>query len=127
MAEGILRNIAGDLFEVFSAGSNPAGYVHPGALEALKEIGIDASEHTSKHLDQFIDAGIHTVVTVCGNADQACPTFPGMVNRYHWGFEDPPKAIRADETEIDAFRRIRDEIAKVFGAYVEGYREALAK
>ena len=127
MAEGILRSIAGDLFEVFSAGSNPAGYVHPSAIEVLKEIGIDASGHTSKHLDLFLEAGIHTVVTVCGNADQACPVFPGMVNRYHWGFEDPPKAIRSDETEIEAFRRIRDEIAKVFGAYVSGYREIVVK
>ena len=127
MAEGILRNIAGDLFEVFSAGSKPAGYVHPSAIEVLKEIGIDASGHTSKHLDQYIDTGIHTVVTVCGNADQDCPMFPGMVNRYHWGFEDPPKAIRSGETEIEAFRRIRDEIAKVFGAYVDGYREASKK
>lgn len=127
MAEGILRDIAGDLFEVHSAGSKPAGYVHPMAIEAMKEIGIDVSGHTSKHLDQFLEAGIHTVITVCGNADDACPMFPGMVNRYHWGFEDPPKAIRADETELQAFQRIRDEIAKVFGAYVSGYRENLSK
>ena len=124
MAEGILRAAAGDLFEVFSAGSKPKGAVHPLALEALKEIGIDASHHSSDHLDIYLDQGITTVITVCGNADQACPTFPGMVNRYHWGFEDPPHAQREDESELDAFRRIRDEIKLVFEAYAAGYREA---
>lgn len=125
MAEGILRHAAGDLFEIFSAGSKPAGYVHPSAIEVLREIGIDISSHTSKHLDRFLDAGINTVITVCGNADQACPAFPGKVNRYHWGFEDPPKVVRESELEIDAFRRIRDEIRKVFEAYASGFREAL--
>ena len=124
MAEGILRHAAGDLFEVHSAGSKPAGYVHPSAIQALQEISIDITSHTSKHLDQFLDQAIDTVITVCGNADQACPTFPGQVNRYHWGFEDPPKAIREGETEMDAFRRIRDEIEKVFTAYAAGYRQA---
>jgi len=124
MAEGILRNAAPDLFEVHSAGSNPAGYVHPRAIEALAEIEIDISGHESKHMDLFLDAGVDTVITVCDHADQACPAFPGKVNRYHWGFEDPPKAIRPGESEIDAFRRIRDEIRKVFEAYAAGYREA---
>ena len=64
------------------------------------------------------------MITVCGNADQVCPTFPGQVNRYHWGFEDPPHAQREGESEIDAFRRIRDEIKLVFEAYAAGYREA---
>ena len=126
MAEGILRSIAGDLFEVYSAGSNPAGYVHPTAIEVMRELSIDISEHTSKHLDQFLEFGIHTVITVCGNADENCPVFPGMVHRYHWSFEDPPKAIRMDETELQAFQRIRDEIAKGFGAYVSGYRESIS-
>lgn len=126
MAEGILRAAAGDLFEVHSAGSKPAGYVHPLAIEALREIGIDISGHQSKHLDTFKATDIDTVITVCGNADQACPTFPGQLNRYHWGFEDPPKATRSGETEIDAFRRIRDEIRMVFEAFAAGYRQALS-
>jgi arsenate reductase len=126
MAEGILRNAAGDLFEIHSAGSKPAGYVHPNAIEALKEIGIDISSHTSKNLDQFLNLGINTVITVCGNADQACPAFPGKVNRHHWGFEDPPHAVRDGETEMDAFRRIRDEIRKVFEAYAAGYGQAIS-
>jgi arsenate reductase len=126
MAEGILRKGAGDLFEVHSAGSKPAGYVHPRAIEVMAEIGIDLSAHTSKHLDQFLDKRIDTVITVCGNADQVCPVFPGQVNRFHWGFEDPPHAVRPGETELDAFRRIRDEIRKVFEAYAAGYRQALS-
>jgi arsenate reductase (thioredoxin) len=125
MAEGILRNAAGDLFEVSSAGSKPAGYVHPNAIEALKEIGIDISKHTSKHLDQFLNTGIDTVITVCDDANDACSIFPGKVNRYHWGFEDPPKAVKNGESEMDAFRRIRDEIRKVFEAYASGYRQAV--
>jgi arsenate reductase (thioredoxin) len=125
MAEGILRREAGDLMEVCSAGSKPAGYVHPHSIEVLGEIGIDISDHTSKHLDQFLNAGIDTVITVCGKADHACPTFSGKVDRFHWGFEDPPKAMLPGEREIDAFRRIRDEIRKVFGAYAAGYRQAV--
>ena len=125
MAEGILRAAASDLFEVFSAGSKPKGEVHPLAIEALKEIGIDASGHKSEHLDLYLNAGIDTVITVCGNADQACPTFPGKITRYHWGFEDPPHAQREGESELDAFGRIRDEIKLVFEAYAAGYREGV--
>ncbi len=123
MAEGILRAAAGDLFEVYSAGSKPKGVVHPLAIEALQEIGIDASGHKSEHLDQYLHTGIDVVITVCGNADQACPAFPGQVARYHWGFEDPPHAIREGESELDAFRRIRDQIRLVFEAYAHGYRQ----
>ena len=117
MAEAILRKKAGEIVDVYSAGSNPAGYVHPLAIEALKELGIDASGHSSKHLEQFLNAGINTVITVCDNANESCPVFPGEVTRYHWPFEDPPKAVREGESELEAFRRIRDEIKKVFGAY----------
>jgi arsenate reductase len=125
MAEGILRHSAGDLFEVFSAGSKPAGYVHPVAIEVLREIGMDISHHESKHLDQFLSTGIQTVITVCDNANDSCPVFPGHVKRHHWGFEDPPKAVRPSESETDAFRRIRDEIRAVFEAYASGYRDAI--
>ncbi|MBK1875559.1 arsenate reductase ArsC [Pelagicoccus mobilis] len=123
MAEGILRNALGEGYEVHSAGAKPAGYVHPQAIEVMTELGIDMSGHSSKHLDQFLEAGIDTVITVCGNADQACPTFPGLVNRYHWGFEDPPHAQREGEELVDAFRRIRDEIKLVFEAYASGLKE----
>jgi len=126
MAEGILKHAAGDLLDVYSAGSKPAGYVHPSAIQALEEIGIDISDHTSKSLDAFLEDDIQTVITVCGNANEACPVFPGQVARHHWGFEDPPKAQREGESEIDAFRRIRDEIRKVFEAYAAGHRDRLS-
>ena len=123
MAEGILRASASDLFEIYSAGSKPKGGVHPLALKVLTEIGIDASSQKSEHLDLYLDKGITTIITVCGNADRACPSFPSTLNRYHWSFEDPPHAQREDENEIDAFRRIRDEIKQVFVAYAAGFRE----
>lgn len=127
MAEGILRHIADDLFDVHSAGSKPAGYVHPNAIETLKEIDIDISRHQSKHLDQYLNADIDIVITVCDQANESCSVFPGQVRRHHWGFEDPPKAARPGESEMDAFRRIRDEIRQVFEAYAEGYRDALTR
>jgi arsenate reductase len=127
LAEGILRHGAGDLFEVHSAGSNPAGYVHPKAIEVMKEIGIDISRHTSKHMNQFLDQKIDTVITVCGNADQACPRFPGQVNRHHWGFDDPAHAKGTDEEIMAVFRRVRDQIKLVFEAYAAGYREGRKK
>ena len=126
IAEGYLRHVAGDLFEVFSAGSKPAGYVHPLAIEVLNEIGIDISGHRSKHLDEFLNAGIDTVITVCDHANESCPIFPGKVRRHHYGFDDPPKAALPGESEIDAFRRIRDQIRQVFEAYADGYRDAVA-
>ncbi len=81
LAEGILRRALGERYDVQSAGSKPAGYVHPLAVKAMAEIGIDISGHRSKHLDEFLQQPVETVVTVCGNADQACPMFPGQVNR----------------------------------------------
>ncbi len=123
MAEGILRQVGGELFEVHSAGSKPAGYVHPKAMAVMKEIGIDISGHTSKHLNEFLDRKIDTVITVCGKADQACPMFPGQVNRYHWGFDDPAHAEGSEEEVLNVFRRVRDQIKLVFGAYAAGYRE----
>jgi len=123
MAEGILRNAAADLFDIHSAGSKPAGYVHPKAIEALKEIGLDISGHTSKHMNDFLSRDVNTVITVCGNADQACPFFPGQVHRYHWGFDDPAHATGTDAEIMAEFRRVRDQIKLVFEAYAAGYRQ----
>jgi arsenate reductase len=123
MAEGILRTAGGDLLEVHSAGSKPAGFVHPMAIEALREIGIDISSHTSKSMNDFLDRDIETVITVCGNADQACPVFPGQRNRHHWGFDDPAHATGTPEEILEEFRRVRDEIRRVFEAYASGRRE----
>src|SRR3954451_18881953 len=89
LAEGILRAVAGDILDVQSAGSKPAGYVHPLAIKAMQEIGIDISQHRSKPLTEFLDKKVETVITVCGNADQVCPIFPGQANRHHWPFYDP--------------------------------------
>ncbi|PAW76452.1 MAG: low molecular weight phosphatase family protein [Verrucomicrobia bacterium Tous-C9LFEB] len=125
LAEGILEHCAGDLFDVQSAGSKPAGYVHPLAIEVTREIGIDISTHTSKHMNAFLDQQVNTVITVCGNADQACPMFPGQVNRYHWGFDDPAHATGSEEEIRNIFRRVRDQIKLVFEAYAAGYRQAL--
>jgi arsenate reductase len=120
MAEGILRAHAGEIIRVESAGSAPTGQVHPLAIEVMREIGIDISGYRSKHLNEFLDEPVHTVITVCGYADQACPVFPGMVHRYHWGFDDPAKSTGSEAEVITAFRRVRDGIAKVFGAYAAG-------
>jgi arsenate reductase len=123
MAEGILRHAAGDLLDVQSAGSKPAGYVHPNAIEVLEEIGIDISTHQSKHMNDFLDRDVETVITVCGNADQACPMFPGQLNRHHWGFDDPAHAKGTDDEVMNVFRRVRDEIRRVFEAYAAGRRD----
>jgi len=123
LAEGILRAAAGDTLNVQSAGSKPAGYVHPIAIQVMKEIGIDISDHRSKHLDEFLKQPVETVVTVCGNADQACPIFPGQVNRHHWGFYDPAKAEGTDEEKLAVFRRVRGEIKMVFEAYAAGRKD----
>jgi len=123
LAEGILRHAAGDLFDVHSAGSKPAGYVHPKASAVMREIGIDISGHTSKHMNEFLQRKIDTVITVCGNADQACPMFPGRVNRYHWGFDDPAHATGTEEEILAIFRRVRDQTKLVFEAYAAGCRE----
>ncbi len=123
MAEGILRASAGDILDVQSAGSKPSGYVHPLAIRALGEIGIDISAHHSKHMNEFLTQDVETVITVCGNADQACPMFPGQMNRHHWGFDDPAHATGSEDEQMAVFRRVRDEIRRVFDAYAAGRRD----
>lgn len=123
LAEGILRRELGDLFRIESAGSKPAGFVHPLAIKAMLEIGIDISQHHSKHLDVFLEEEIETVITVCGNADQACPVFPGQLNRHHFPFDDPAHATGSEEEQMQVFRRVRDEIDAVFRAYAAGRKD----
>ena len=120
MAEAILRAAAGGVFCVASAGSKPAGYVHPLSIRALAEIGIDLAGHTSKHMNLFLEQPVETVITVCGNADQVCPVYPGQANRYHWPFEDPAHAPGTEDEQMEVFRRVRDEIRRVFEAYARG-------
>lgn len=123
LAEGILRTALGANYNIASAGSKPAGYVHPLGIKAMAEIGIDISGHRSKHLDEFLNQNVETVITVCGNADQACPMFPGQVNRHHWGFDDPAHATGIEEEQMQVFRRVRDEIRRVFEAYAAGRKD----
>ena len=122
LAEGILRAAVAGAADVASAGSDPAGYVHPMAGEVMKEIEIDISAHTSKHLDEFLQREVHTVITVCGNADQACPIFPGQAEKHHWPFDDPAKAMGSEEEIRAVFRRVRDEIRAKFEAYAAEIR-----
>ena len=124
LAEGVLRAAAGGAIEVASAGSKPAGYVHPLAVRVMAEIGIDISAHRSKHLSEFLERDVETVITVCGNADQACPIFPGQVNRHHWPFDDPAHAKGTEEEQLAVFRRVRDEIRAKFEAYAAGWCDA---
>jgi arsenate reductase len=125
LAEGFLRVAAGDILDVQSAGSKPAGYVHPLAIKVMHEAGIDISGHHSKHLSEFLEKKIDTVVTVCGNADQACPLFPGQLNRHHWPFVDPAHAKGTDDEILKVFRDVRDEIKRTFETYADGRRDAL--
>lgn len=126
LAEGLFRAASKGRFQVASAGSKPAGYVHPLAIQVMKEVGIDISAHHSKHLNEFLDQPVETVITVCGNADQVCPTFPGQVNRHHWGFDDPAHATGTEDEKLAVFRRVRDEIRRVFEAYAAGRIDAAA-
>ena len=123
IAEGLLRHAIGDFVAVESAGSKPAGYVHPKAIAVMQEIGIDISSHRSKPLQEFLGHPIETVITVCGNADQACPMFPGQAHRHHWGFDDPAHAAGTEEEQLAVFRRVRDEMRRVFDAYAAGRRD----
>jgi len=127
MAEAILQKAAGDVLRVESAGSAPSGYVHPLAVKAVSEIGLDLSEGRSKNLDEFINEQVETVITVCGNADQVCPVFPGQVKRYHWGFDDPAHAEGTEEEQYAVFLRVRDEIDRVFSAYGLGRADEAAR
>jgi len=124
LAEGLLRQYAGDLLEVASAGSKPTGYVHPLAVQVMREAGVNISAHTSKHMNEFLNRQVETVITVCGNADAACPLFPSQVNHHHWPFDDPALATGTEAEKLALFRRVRDQIAAVFRAYANGRRDA---
>ena len=118
MAEGILRHDGGGRFEVESAGVNPSR-VRPEAVEAMREIGIDISSHRSKSADEFVGRDFDYIVTVCDNARETCPFFPGRAVRLHHRFEDPPAPGAANpETTMAVFRRVRDEIRAWVGDFI---------
>src|SRR5437763_5246465 len=109
MAEGLLRHLAPDCFEVESAGVEPS-HVRPQAVEAMREIGIDISTHRSKSVDEFAGQEFDYVITVCDNARERCPIFPGKTKRIHWSFDDPAAAVGDEAAQLAVFRRVRDEI-----------------
>ena len=109
MAEGLLRHEAGAKFEVVSAGVAPS-HVRPEAIAVMNELGIDISEHRSKSIDEFTGQEFDYVITVCDNANEQCPVFPGKTERIHWSFEDPAAITGDDRHRLSVFRRVRDEI-----------------
>jgi arsenate reductase len=113
MAEGLLRHDAGDRFEVESAGTRP-GQVRPEATTVMREIGIDISSQRSKHVDAFQNESFDYVLTVCDNAKEACPIYPGQTNRIHHNFEDPAGVQGPEEERLASFRRVRDQIREYF-------------
>jgi arsenate reductase len=111
MAEGYLRHAAGDRYEALSAGVEPKG-LNPLAVEAMHEIGIDISRHYSKNASTFLGTHIPHVITVCDNAKERCPIFPGAGKVLHWGFDDPAAAQGTHAEQLAVFRRVRDEIVE---------------
>lgn len=121
MAEGLLRHDAGDRFEVFSAGTRPT-HVRPEAIAVMRELGIDISGHRSKSVEQFVAQPFDYVLTVCDNAKENCPLFPGKLGTIHHSFDDPAAVEGSDEERLAVFRRVRDELRR----YLRGFPPALA-
>ena len=118
MAEGLLRSMAGDRMEAYSAGTAPQG-INPGAVSAMEEVGVDIAGQKSEHVDSYLGFGIDTVITVCDRAASNCPTFPERVKRVHWSFDDPASAQGSDDQRTAVFRRVRDEIAAALRSWLE--------
>lgn len=119
MAEALFQRESGGTWHAESAGSAPSGYVHPLAIEVMKELDCDLSGNRSKHLDEFLEKPFDLVVTVCGRADQACPQFPGAAVKQHWPFDDPADATGTDEEKRIVFRQIRDQIQARIREYLK--------
>jgi arsenate reductase (thioredoxin) len=109
MAEGLLRSLGADRYEVFSAGTE-ATFVRPLAITAMAELGIDISGQQSKTLDRYLNQPFDEVITVCDTAAEACPVFPGATKRRHWSLEDPSQATGTEEEQLAVYRRVRDEL-----------------
>ena len=117
MAEGLLRHLAGDRFEVFSAGTEPVG-VHPFAVEVMREIGVDIAAHRSKPSKEFLGQSFAYVITVCDRAKERCGIFPGAVQRLDWALDDPAAATGTATERLAAFRRIRDQIEQRVRSFI---------
>ena len=120
IAHGLLRDMAGDRFEVFSAGSHPSR-VHPMSVAVMEEVGVDISHHTSDFVDDYLDKGIDIAITVCDNANQSCPTFPGKAERIHWSIDDPFKGWNFETSQMDSFRETRREIKERLETFLESH------
>jgi arsenate reductase (thioredoxin) len=118
MAEGLWRMLSKGAWESYSAGSKPAGYVHPMAIEVMQEIDADLSHTRSKHVDEFAGQSFDLVVTVCDSAKEACPVFPGAKQMLHWPFDDPAHATGSADEIRNVFRRVRQEITEKIQAYL---------
>jgi len=118
MAEGLLRHAAGDRFEVFSAGTHPVG-LNPGAVDVMRELGIDISHQRSKNMSEFTDQSFHYVITVCDRVRDACPRWPHQAKLIHWSFEDPAAVQGSAAERRLAFRTVRDQIEEQIRAFVD--------
>jgi arsenate reductase len=123
MAESLLRALAGGRYEAASAGTE-ATQVHPLAVRAMAEVGLDLTGHTSKTLERFLPDRWDWVITVCDAANEACPVFPGGAQRLHWSFDDPSRATGSEEARLAVFRRIRDEIREKLSSWLADQRPA---
>lgn len=120
MAEGILQHDGNGVFQVESAGVKPS-HVRPEAIQAMQEIGIDIAGHRSKSVEEFIGQDFDYVITVCDNANESCPVFPGTTKRIHQSFEDPPApGAKSQEETIAVFRRVRDEVREWMKGFIAG-------
>jgi arsenate reductase len=123
MAEGLLRSLAGDRFDVFSAGTHPS-FVRPEAIQAMAELGVDLTGHRSKSVDEFREQPFDYIFTVCDNAKENCPVFPAGARHIHWSFEDPAAAQGDEAARVAEFRRIRDQIAARFRDFLRSEEAA---
>ena len=115
-----LRHFSGDMIQVYSAGTHPEG-VNPLAIHAMKTVGVDISHHTSDYVDDYLDVGINTVITVCDNANQVCPTFPDDVERIHWSIDDPFRGWNFNANQLDSFRETRKDIRRRLESFLESH------
>lgn len=127
MAEGLVDHFLGDWWEPFSAGTEPSGYVHPLAVKAMAELGIDISDHRSKSVDEFRDAELDLVMTVCDDAAENCPLWLGSGNVHHIGFSDPADATGSEEERMEVFRRVRDGLRREVFGYLKEKADAGGK
>lgn len=125
MAEYFLQAVVGDIADVASAGSSPAGYIHPMAIEVMREKGYDLGHAVSQSMHDFAHRDVAVVITVCNNAEKGCPSFPKELSHYCWTFDDPAHAEGNEQEQLSVFRKVRDEIERVFTAYGRGWVDTL--